>query len=66
MENLESIFKESQNIGTNKVYGKVEGDTLLYKGVWYAISYVTPECLVLNTDKLFGTYGDEFPLDLIK
>lgn len=51
---------------TNTVYGKIEGETLLYKGVYYKLRYVTAECLVLDTDKLFGKYGDEFPLELIK
>lgn len=51
---------------TNTVYGKIEGNALKYKGKYYLIKEVNPETLVLETDKLFGKYGDEFPLDLIR
>jgi len=51
---------------TNTTYGRIEGELLYYKGTYYKLRYVTAECLVLDTDKLFGRFGDEFPLELIK
>ena len=51
---------------TTTTYGKLESETLLYKGKYYKIRYITVECIILDTDKLFGQYGDEFPLSLVK
>lgn len=48
-----------------KDYGRIFIDSLEYKGKYYKIKEVNPETLVLDTDKLFGKYGDEFPLRLI-
>ena len=51
---------------TTTVYGKIEGDFLKYKGKYYKIVQVAPDCLFLDSDKFNGRYGDEFPLELIK
>ena len=47
-------------------FGKIEGNVLKYKGTYYEIRYVSVGCLVLKTDKLFGKFGDEFPLDKVR
>jgi hypothetical protein len=47
-------------------YGYVTGNVLTYKGKLYQIDSVVPTALILKTDKLFGKYGDEFPLSKIK
>ena len=51
---------------TNNVYGKIEGETLFFKGKYYKLNHVNPECLILDTNELFGKYGDEFPLDMVR
>lgn len=59
----------TNNIGTKNtaiVYGKIEGDFLLYKGQYYKINQIAPETLFVDSNKLFGKYGDEFPLELVR
>ena len=54
------------NNSTNKTFGKIEDGTLFFKGKYYKIRYVSNGVIVLDTDKLFGRWGDEFPLELVK
>jgi hypothetical protein len=63
---LKDLNKVIGNVGSTKTYGRIEGETLFYKGKYYKIRYVQPETLILDTENLFGKYGDEFPLELIK
>ena len=51
---------------TTTTYGKLDSETLFYKGKYYKIRYITAECIVLDTDELFGKFGDEFPLSLVR
>lgn len=48
------------------MFGKIEGKNLIVNGLSYVIRYATEKNLVLNTSDLFGKYGDEFPLHLIR
>jgi hypothetical protein len=66
MKKTTTLEDLKSNFGTNTVYGKIEGDYLNFKGKYYKITHVFPGALELDTDKLFGQYGDEFPLELIK
>jgi hypothetical protein len=50
----------------NRDFGIIEDGLLLYKGIYYAISSVGKGVLFLNTNKLFGRCGDEFPLAYVK
>lgn len=64
--NLENFNKNEAGTVNNK-YGRIEsGDILKYQGKLYKIRYVENGVLILDTDKLFGNWGDEFPLDLVK
>lgn len=54
----------SKNTAT--VYGKIEGDFLLYKGNYYKIERIAPETLFIDANNLFGQDGDEFPLSLVR
>lgn len=49
-----------------KSFGKIQGSILVYEGKSYKIRYVVEGALIVNTDKLFGKFGDEFPIDYIK
>jgi hypothetical protein len=61
---MKQTTQTAQN--TNVAYGKIEGNALLYKGKYYAIVLVGDGVLFLDTDKLFGKVGDEFPLSLVR
>ena len=47
-------------------FAKVQGKTLIYKNKEYIIRYMTSQNVVCNTDELFGKFGDEFPINLVK
>lgn len=69
LSSLKNMFpdaKTEQSGTVNSKYGKIEGSVLLYKGVYYAIDYIAPGILVMQTDELFGEEGDEFPLELVR
>lgn len=68
LNTLKSLFPNAvtESGSIKSKYGKIEGDLLLYKGIYYSIDYVAPDTLIMKTDKLFGVSGDEFPLELIK
>jgi len=52
--------------GTDCKFAKIEGELLLFKNKYYKIRYVAKGTLILDTNKLMGRFGDEFPLELIK
>lgn len=63
---LEVNLIPSKPGGSDCKYGKIEGSCLAYKGKYYLIRYPVKGALILDTNKLFGNFGDEFPLELIK
>jgi len=40
--------------------------TLTVNGVAYRIRYFTKDVVVLDTDKLQGEFGDEYPMHLVQ
>lgn len=62
LDGLQGILNKT----TATVYGKIEGDFLLYKGKYFKITQIAPETLFVDTNTLFGKYGDEFPLELVR
>ncbi len=62
----EKLLKDTNVKTSATVYGKIEGDFLSFKGKYYKILQVAPDCLFLDSNKFLGRHGDEFPLDLIK
>jgi hypothetical protein len=66
---LKEIFEKpmANNAGSkNSLYGKIEHGYLTYDGKSYKIMNVCPGVLELDTNSLFGKYGDEFPLDMVR
>lgn len=67
MENLVSVnINPAKPGGKDCKFGKIENELLAYQGKYYKIKYFVKGSLILDTNKLMGKFGDEFPLELIK
>jgi len=60
-EKINKYLSESKNKS-----GKIQGKYLIIDGKKYKIRYKDKDNIILDTDKLYGEFGDEFPLKYIK
>ena len=63
---IETNLVPSKPGGVDCKYGKIEDSCLAYKGKYFKIRYVSKGVLIMDSNKLMGRFGDEFPLELIK
>lgn len=71
--NLSQIKKSGYGVSRNNSgtteskFGKIEQNILMYKDKFYKIRYVENDgTLILDTNKLFGKYGDEFSIQFVR